>query len=94
MSVPKRHYGDVPKVSQQLADRLQSCRSCRQYVRDTKVKMGTDGAVAPITPLTSLPAVITENDPPAVKRGKRRQSRTAFRWTESDAQRVSRRRAA
>jgi hypothetical protein len=35
------------------------------------VKLGTDGAVAPITPLTSLPAVITENDPPAVKRQKK-----------------------
>jgi hypothetical protein len=55
----------VEAVSQQLADRLQSCR---QYVRDTEVKLGTDGAVAPITPLTSIPAVITENDPPAVKR--------------------------
>jgi hypothetical protein len=52
-------------VSQQLADRLQSCR---QYVRDTEVKLGTDGAVAPIAPLTSLTAVIMENDPPAVKR--------------------------
>jgi predicted KAP-like P-loop ATPase len=35
------------------------------------VKLGTDGAVAPTTPLTSLPAVITENDPPAVKRQKK-----------------------
>jgi hypothetical protein len=58
----------VEAVSQQLADRLQSCR---WYVRDTEVKLGTDGAVAPITPLTSLPAVITENDPPAVKRQKK-----------------------
>jgi hypothetical protein len=58
----------VEAVSQQLADRLQSCR---QYVRDTEVKLGTEGAVAPITPLTSLPAVITENDPPAVKRQKK-----------------------
>jgi hypothetical protein len=58
----------VEAVSQQLADRLQSCH---QYVRDTKVKLGTDGAVAPIAPLTSLPAVITENDPPAVKRQKK-----------------------
>jgi hypothetical protein len=58
----------VEAVSQQLADRLQSC--C-QYIRDTDVKLGTDGAVAPITPLTSLPAVITENDPPAVKRQKK-----------------------
>jgi hypothetical protein len=55
-------------VRQQLADRLQSCR---QYVRDTEVKLGTDEAVAPITLLTSLPAVITENDPPAVKRQKK-----------------------
>jgi hypothetical protein len=51
-----------------LADRLQSC--C-QYVRDTEVQLGTDGAVAPITPLTSLSPVITENDPPAVKRQKK-----------------------
>lgn len=58
----------VEAVCQQLADRLQSCR---QYVRDTEVKLGTDGAMAPITPLTSLPAVITENDPPAVKRQKK-----------------------
>jgi hypothetical protein len=57
----------VEAVSQQLADRLQNCR---QYVRDTEVKLGTEGAVAPITPLTSLPAVITENDPPATKRQK------------------------
>jgi hypothetical protein len=35
------------------------------------VKLGTDGAVAPIIHLTSLPAVITENDPPAVKRQKK-----------------------
>jgi hypothetical protein len=35
------------------------------------VKLGTDGAVAPIGPLTPLPAVITENDPPAVKRQKK-----------------------
>jgi hypothetical protein len=35
------------------------------------VKLGTEGSVAPITPLTSLPAVITENDPPAVKRQKK-----------------------
>jgi hypothetical protein len=35
------------------------------------VKLGTDGAVAPIAPLTSLPAVITENDPPAMKRQKK-----------------------
>jgi predicted aspartyl protease len=35
------------------------------------VKLGTDGAVAPIFPLTSLPAVITENDPSAVKRQKK-----------------------
>jgi hypothetical protein len=41
----------VEAVSQQLADRLQSCR---QYIRDTEVKLGIDGAVAPITPLTSL----------------------------------------
>jgi hypothetical protein len=58
----------VEAVSQQLADRLQSCR---QYVRDTEVKLGIDGAVAPITPLTPLPAVITENDPPVVKRQKK-----------------------
>jgi hypothetical protein len=55
-------------VSQQLADRLQSC--C-QYVRYTEVKLGTEGAVAPITPLTPFSAVITENDPPAVKRQKK-----------------------
>jgi hypothetical protein len=59
---------DAFVVSQQLADRLQSCR---QYVRDTEVKLGTDGAVAPITPLTSLPAVIAKNDQPAVKRQKK-----------------------
>jgi hypothetical protein len=35
------------------------------------VKLGTNGAVAPLTPLTSLPAFITENDPPAVKRQKK-----------------------
>jgi hypothetical protein len=55
-------------VSQQLADRLQYGR---HYVRDTEVKLGTDGAVAPIAPLTFLPAVITDNDPPAVKRQKK-----------------------
>jgi hypothetical protein len=58
----------VEAVSQQLADRLQSCH---QYVRDTEVKLGLDGAVAPITPLISLSAVVTENDPPAVKRQKK-----------------------
>jgi hypothetical protein len=62
------HDAFVEAVSQQLADRLQSCR---QYVGDTEVKLGTDGAVAPITPLTSLPAVITENDPPAAKTQKK-----------------------
>jgi hypothetical protein len=58
----------VEAVSQQLADKLESCR---QYIRDTEVKLGTDGAVAPITPLTSLSAVVTENDPPAAKREKK-----------------------
>jgi hypothetical protein len=55
-------------ISSWLADRLQSWH---QYVRDTELKLGTDGAVAPITSLTYLPAVITENDPPAVKRQKK-----------------------
>ena len=63
----------VEAVSQQLADRLQSCR---QYVRDTEAKLGTDGAVAPIAPLTLLPAVITENDPPAGKKQKKATSQT------------------
>jgi hypothetical protein len=51
-----------------MADSLQSCR---QYVRDMEAELSTTEIVTSTAPLTLLPAVITENDPPAGNRQKK-----------------------